>query len=134
MFKLRTNCSVMMELPAELMDVIWFKPGHLSELALERRGDRRRHHVRTRARIIGQHLDGRIIHFRERRNRQLPIGDAAHQQQPHHQQSRGNRSLDKRAGRTHALSFFAAAPADSPPFGDAPLFGAPPLDRSLFPT
>jgi hypothetical protein len=27
MFKLKTNCSVMMELPAELMDVIWFKPG-----------------------------------------------------------------------------------------------------------
>src|SRR5579871_2802741 len=25
MFKLRTNCSVMIELPAELIDVIWFK-------------------------------------------------------------------------------------------------------------
>ena len=27
MFRFRTNCSVMIELPPELIEVIWFNPG-----------------------------------------------------------------------------------------------------------
>ncbi len=45
--------------------------GHLAELALERSGDRGRHHVGAGARIKRDHLDGGIVHFGQRRNRQL---------------------------------------------------------------
>ena len=42
--------------------------GHLSELTLQRRGHRRRHHVRAGAGIERNDLNDRIIHFRQRRN------------------------------------------------------------------
>ena len=53
--------------PPELVDVIWFKPGHLAELPLERRRDRRRHHVGARARIERDDLDRRVVDLRQRR-------------------------------------------------------------------
>ena len=43
---------------------------HLAELALQRRGDRRGHHLRARAGIEGLHLDGRIVDLGQRRQRQ----------------------------------------------------------------
>ncbi len=43
---------------------------HLPELPLERRGDRRGHHLRAGAGIEGLHLDGRIIDLGQRRQRQ----------------------------------------------------------------
>ena len=43
---------------------------HLAELALQRRGDRRRHHFRAGAGIEGLHLDGRIVDLGQGRQRQ----------------------------------------------------------------
>ncbi len=49
--------------------------GHLAELLLERRRDRRRHYLRACARVERLDLHGGIIHLRQRRNRQLPESD-----------------------------------------------------------
>src|ERR1035437_3829452 len=79
------------------------KPGHLSELALERGSYRRRHHVRTRARVKRHNLDGRIVHLRQRRHGQLPVGDQPGQHQPDHQQRSCNRPEYERARKTHGV-------------------------------
>src|SRR4029077_20806007 len=47
------------------------------------------------------HLNGRIVDLRQSRNRQLPIGHEAHQQNPHHQQGGGDRPQNKRPGYAH---------------------------------
>ena len=86
---------------------------HLAELALERRGDRRRHHVRARARIERQHLDGRVVDLRQRRDRQLAVGDDAGQQDRRHQQRGRDRPQDERARRIHGPSR-APVPAVDP--------------------
>ena len=75
------------------------QPRHLAELALERRGDRRRHDVRARAGIERHDLDRRIVDFRQRRDRQLPVRDDAGQQQPDHQQRGRDRPQDEGAGQ-----------------------------------
>src|SRR5205085_597045 len=67
----------------------------------ERRGDRRRHHVRIRAWIEGHDLDRRVIHIGQRRDRQQPETDNTHQQQAHHQKGGGDRPEDKRARGAH---------------------------------
>ena len=74
---------------------------HLAELPLQRRRNRGRRHIRTRARIKRQHLNGRIVDLRQRRNRQLRVRDDAHQQNRGHQQRRRNRPQNKWARRTH---------------------------------
>src|SRR5208337_2022660 len=79
------------------------KPGHLSELPLERGRYRRRHHVRTRARIKRHDLDGRIVHLRQCRHRQLPVGDEAGQHQSDHQQRSCNRPEYERSRKTHGV-------------------------------
>ena len=53
------------------------QPRHLAELALERRRDRRGHHVGTRARIERHDLDRRIVDLRQRRERQHAVRDDA---------------------------------------------------------
>ena len=80
------------------------QPGHLAELALERRGHRRRHHVRTGARVKRHDLNDRIVDFRQRRHRQLPVGDNAGQQNPHHQQRRGHGPENECPRRAHLVS------------------------------
>ena len=80
MLRSSANCSVMIELPPELVEVICFKPGNLAELPFQRRRDGRSHHIRAGAGIERDDLDGRIIDLRQRRNRQLLIGDDADQQ------------------------------------------------------
>src|SRR3989442_14517147 len=54
--------------------------GQLSEWPLERRSDGRGRNIRTCAGIKSNHLDGPIIHLRQRRNRQLPISHNAREQ------------------------------------------------------
>jgi hypothetical protein len=70
---------------------------HFAELALQRRGHRRGHHLGARARIQGLHLDGRIIDHRQRRQRQEMQGDQADQHDGRHQQGRADRAQDKEA-------------------------------------
>ena len=85
------------------------EPGHLAELALERRGDRARHHLRARARIEREHPDGRVVHLRQRRDRQQPIGEQPRQQQRRHQQRRGDGPEDERARDVHGVAPSAGA-------------------------
>ena len=77
---------VMTELPPELVEVIWLSPGTCAELALQRSGDGRGHDLGTGSRIKSHHLDGGIVHFGQRGNRQFDVGDNAHQQNGRHQQ------------------------------------------------
>ena len=74
--------------------------GHLAELALERRGDRRGHDLRPGAGIEGEHLDDGVIHLGQRGDRQLQIAHAAREQDGRHQQRRGHRAQNERPGRT----------------------------------
>ena len=80
---------------------------HLPELPLQRRGDGRRHDVRTRARIQRHHLDRRVIELGQRGQRQHAIRDDAHEQDGEHQQRRRHRPEDERTRRIHRPSTFA---------------------------
>ena len=53
------------------------EPRNLPELVLQRRGDRRGHDLRAGTGVQGDHLDGRVVHFRQRRDRQEAVGDQA---------------------------------------------------------
>ncbi len=59
---------------------------HLAKLTLQRRGDRGRHYVRAGAGIKRHDLNGRIIHLRQRGDRQLRIRDDPHQHDGDHEQ------------------------------------------------
>ena len=65
---------------------------HLAKLTLQRGGDGRRHHIRTGARIEGDNLNGRVVHFRQRRHGQKTVANDPGQQDRHHQQGRRNRT------------------------------------------
>ena len=88
--------------------------GHLAELALERRGDRGRHHVGAGAGVEGDHLDGGVIDLRQGGDRQLLIGHAAGQEDANHEKRGSNRPEDKRPGGTHFFFPPALAPALEP--------------------
>jgi hypothetical protein len=77
------------------------QPLHLAELTLEGRGYGGGHHIGAGAGIEREHLDGRIVDLRKRRNRQLRVSDDASQQNCSHQQRRSNRPQDEWARRTH---------------------------------
>ena len=72
MLRSSVNCSVMTERPVGAGRGHLVQPGHLAELALQRRGDGGRHHVRAGAGIERDHLDRRVVDLRQRRDRQLP--------------------------------------------------------------
>ena len=95
MFWSRSNCSVMIELPSELRRGHLAEAGDLSKLALERRRYRRCHHRRVGARIKRHHLNGWVVHFRQRRDGQLPVCNNAHQQHAEHQQRGGDRAQNE---------------------------------------
>src|SRR5262249_58965653 len=80
---------------------------HLAELALQRRRDGRRYDVRTRAGIEGDDLDCRIVYLRQRRHRQLLVGNRSNQQQTCHQQRGRNRSEDEWSRGIHISLRFA---------------------------
>ena len=67
------------------------QPRHLPELSFERRRHRGRHHFRAGAGIKRLHLDGRIIHLGQSRQRQESVGDEARQQDRRHQERRTDR-------------------------------------------
>ncbi len=73
----RPNCSVDHRSAGRTDRTHLVQARHLAELPLQRRGHRRRHHLRTGAGIEGRNLDGGIIDLRQGRNRQEAIGDDA---------------------------------------------------------
>jgi len=90
MFKSRLNCKVMMELPNELVEVIWFS-GNLAKLAFERRGDGRGHDVRAGAGIKRLDLNGGVIDLRQGGNGQLAVSHKPYKKDAHHQEGGGDR-------------------------------------------
>src|SRR5690606_27537690 len=61
------------------------------------------HHIRTGTRVQGADLYGRIIHLRQRRDRQQTVGNQSRQQQCKHRQRRRNRTLNENPGQTHEI-------------------------------
>ena len=103
MSRSRSNCSV-----------IWLSAeragrGHrrqrrdLAELALERRGDQRRHRLGAGARQLRRDLDGREIDLRQRRDRQRPIAERAAEHQRDPEQRGRDRPADEGRGDAHGL-------------------------------
>ncbi len=74
---------------------------HLAELALQGGGDRGGHHFRAGPRIQGHDLDGGVVHFRQRREGQQPIGQNAGQEDGHHEERGGDGPQDENARRIH---------------------------------
>ena len=62
------------------------KAGDLAELALERTGDRLRHHVGAGAGVVGLDLDDGVVDLRQRGDRQFQPRDKARKQNGHHQE------------------------------------------------
>jgi hypothetical protein len=77
------------------------QPGHLAEKPLERRRDRRRHHVGARPRIEREDLDGRVVHLGKGGDREQAVGEGAPQQQRGHEQGRRDRPQDEGARQVH---------------------------------
>ena len=77
------------------------EPRHLPELPLQRRGDGRRHHLRTGAGIKRLHLNRRIIDLGQGRQRQERIGDHARQHDRRHQERRADRAQNEGFGDVH---------------------------------
>ncbi len=101
--RFRSNCSVMTEAPAELLEDISFRPGIWPN-------DRSRGPVTVEAITSGLapgqeclHLDGRIIDLWQGRDRQQQIADDPEDDDGHHQQGGGDRPQDVRPGRVHGL-------------------------------
>ena len=88
------------------------QPGHLAELPLERRGHGRGHRLGARPGVERRDHDGRVVDLRQRRDRQLRVGDEAREQQADHQQRGRDRPPDERPGWLTARS--PVAPAASP--------------------
>src|SRR4029077_16466876 len=89
---------------------------HLAELALERGGNRRGHHVRARARVEGYDLDRGIVDFGQRRERKQPVGDRAGKQDRDHQERGRDRPQDEQPRRAHGPSLRRRLPS---PFAGA---------------
>src|SRR5690606_34619078 len=87
--------------------------GHLAEAALQRRGHRTGHHLRTGARIQGHDADGRVVHFRQRRHRQHAVGDHPHDEDGRHQQGGGHRAQDEGPRDVHASRLAVAGVVSS---------------------
>ncbi len=97
------------------------QPRHLAELALQRRGDGAAHHLGAGAGVERLHLDGRVVHLRQRRQRQEAEAHQAREHDREHQQRGRDRPLDEgtrglmrgsmRACVTLAPAHFAGGPA-----------------------
>ena len=130
MFRSRTNCSVMTELPPELFEVICFKPGELPELPLQRGRDGGGHDVRARARIERHDLDRRVVHLRQGRDGKLLETDRSRDQEARHQQRRRDRPQDEGAGRAHGPAFLCWRASPFPLSGARPAAEAAPAVAS----
>ena len=71
------------------------QPGHLAELALERRRDRRGHDLGAGTGIKRLYPDGRVVDLRQGRQRQKLEAHQAGQHDGHHQQRGRYRAQDK---------------------------------------
>src|SRR5262249_53081445 len=69
--------------------------GHLAQLPLQRCRHPRRHDAGARPRLECHHLNGRIIHFRQRRDGQLAVCDQSGEEDCAQDQRRGNRPHDE---------------------------------------
>ena len=97
----RLNCSVMTEAPAELVEDIWFRPGICPNCFSSGAVIAEVIDLGARAGVEGLHLDGRVGNLRQRRQRQLQVGDRADDQDRDHQQRRGDRPQDEDARGIH---------------------------------
>ena len=73
---------------------------NLRELPLERLRDRRRHRLGAGAGQGRRDLDGREIDLRQRRDRQVHVGDHADEHEADHHQRRADRVADERRRNT----------------------------------
>ena len=85
MFMFSVNCRTMIELPPELVDVIWFSPGIWPNCRSSGAVTAGGHDVRTRSGVESHNLNRRIINFRKRGNRELQERHKAGQQNRRHQ-------------------------------------------------
>ncbi len=94
------------------------EPGYLAELALERRGDGRRHDLWAGARVEGLHLDGGIIGLGQRGDGEGGVGRESNDHDRHHQECGCDRPKYEVARRIQrvcpAPPFPANVPAASP--------------------
>ena len=81
MFSLRLNCSVMIELPSELVEVIWLSPGTWPNWRSSGAVTDEAMTSGSAPGIKRHDLNGGIVNFRKRGDRKLRVGDQAHQQQ-----------------------------------------------------
>ena len=99
-----SNCKVMLVEPSELTEVIWLMPG-ISENC-------RSSGVATfEAMVSGLapgsvtlDLDGREVHVRQRRHRQVEIADDPHQQERGRDQRGRDRTMDEGAREAHCVA------------------------------
>ena len=86
--------------------------GNEAELTLQRRGDRRGHRLRARPRKPRADVDRRILHLRQRRDREQEVADRPHERDRHRQQRRPYRPADEPCRKVHGTpSSSAVAPS-----------------------
>ncbi len=121
------NIAVEIELDGDRGRAERARRGHLgdardlSDLALKRLGDRRRHGLRRSPRERGRNRDRRKIDLRQRRDGERRKRDEAHQEDRNHDQRGGDRTVDKGCGNAAehsaqlplALSMETSAPGCS---------------------
>ena len=78
--------------------------GNAPQRALQWRGHRRRHHLRAGARQAGRYRDGRKIHLRQRRHRQLLERHRTGQGNADGQQGGRHRTAYEQLGKTHYVT------------------------------
>ena len=76
----------------------------VAELPFQRRGDGRRHDFGTRTRQRRRHTDGREIHLRQRRDRQLQVSDDSRHDDGRREQRRADGTPDEWCGNVHGVS------------------------------
>ncbi len=85
--------------------------GNAAKHALERRGYRRGHGVRTRTRQLGGDLNDRISHFGQGGDRKLTVSERARQKQSEGQQGSRDRTSNEWSRNIHRVSFSLFDPA-----------------------
>ena len=99
--RFRSNSSVICVAPERVDRGHRLEAGDHRELVLERRGDRRGHRFRARARQTGGDQQRRKVDVRQVADRQRLVGDRAEQRDRRHQQAGGDGPLDKDLGNVH---------------------------------
>ena len=78
--------------------------GNLPEVALQRRRDAGGHGLGAGARQLRRDRDGREVHLRQRRDRQVEEGGDAGQRHADGQQHRADRAADEGLGEVHRVA------------------------------